>query len=123
MKTSVALSHWIPRILCILAILFVSMFALDSFAPGLTIWKQLGSFLIHLIPCYILIALLVIAWKREYLGGLLFVIIGVIFIPFVFIHNYHMNHSFWISLSIVLVINIPFVVVGLLFIRSHYLKK
>lgn len=84
MKKSINLFHWVPRILCILAILFISMFALDSFTPGLTIWQQLGAFFIHLIPSYILIALLIIAWKWEYFGGIIFIVIGLGFSPVIF---------------------------------------
>ncbi len=50
MKTIVKILYWAPRILCIMAILFISMFALDSFEPGLNIWQQIGAFLIPLIP-------------------------------------------------------------------------
>jgi hypothetical protein len=123
MKTSVAIYHWIPRILCILAILFISMFALDSFAPGLTIWQQISGFLIHLIPSFILLALLIVAWKWEFIGGLIIMLIGIIFIPFIYSHNYSMNHSVGISIGIVLMINIPFVLVGFLFLISHRMKK
>ena len=65
MKTSIRVFHWLPRIICILAILFVSLFAADAFAPGLTIWQQLGAFFIHLIPSFILLSLLIVAWKWE----------------------------------------------------------
>jgi hypothetical protein len=123
MKTSTKLLHWIPRILCILAILFISMFAFDAFDPKLTIWQQIGGFLMHLIPSYILIALLIIAWKWELIGGIIFVLIGLGFSPFIFSHNYHMNHSIWMSLFIILMINIPFALVGILFIISYYKKR
>ncbi len=123
MKKSVKIIYWTPRILCILAILFISMFALDSFSPELTIWQQLGAFFIHLIPSYVLIALLIIAWKWEYYGGIIFIVIGLGFSPVIFIHNYNMNHSVWMSLGIILAITIPFVVVGVLFIWSHKMKK
>ncbi len=115
--------HWLPRILCILAILFISMFALDSFEPGMPVWKQIGGFLIHLIPSYILILFLIVAWKWEQIGGMILIILALGLLPFVFNMNYTMNHSVWMSLGIVLVINIPFVVTGLLFLLSHYLKK
>lgn len=123
MPRSIHLFHWLPRIICILAILFVSMFAADAFAPGLTIWQQLGAFFMHLIPSFILIAILVIAWKWEYVGGIIFIIIGLAFSPVVFSINYRMNHSIWMSLSIILIITLPFVLVGVLFIISHRLKK
>ncbi len=123
MKKSIKVFHWLPRIICILAILFVSLFAADAFAPELTIWQQIGAFLIHLIPSFILVALLVVAWKWEYIGGIIFTIIGLGLSPFVFVHNYKMNHSVWMSLGIILAITIPFVIVGVLFIWSHKMKK
>jgi hypothetical protein len=99
------------------------MFALDSFSPDLTIGQQILGFLIHLIPSFILLALLIIAWKWEFIGGLIFTLIGLLFIPFIYSHNYSMNHSVQISIGIVLMINIPFVLVGILFIISHYMKR
>ena len=123
MKTSIRLIHWIPRVICILAILFVSMFALDAFAPELTIWQQLGAFLMHLVPSFILIALLIVAWKWELIGGVIFTVIGLVLSPIVFQHNYTMNQSIGMSLFIILMITFPFIVVGVLFIISHYMKK
>jgi hypothetical protein len=123
MKKNIKVFHWSPRIICILAILFVSLFAADAFAPGLTIWQQLGAFIIHLIPSFILLAFLIIAWKWEFIGGVIFTIIGLGLSPIIFVKNYKMNHSIWMSLVIILSITIPFVVVGILFIVSHRLKK
>jgi len=115
--------YWLPRVICILAILFVSLFALDAFEPGLTIWEQLGAFLIHLIPSFVLLALLIVAWKWEYIGGVIFVIIGLGLSPFIFIKNYNMNHSVWMSSLVILTITIPFAIVGALFIVSYFKKK
>ena len=123
MKKSIKVFHWLPRIICILAILFVSLFAADAFSPELTIWQQLGAFIMHLIPSFILIAFLIVAWKWEYIGGIIFIIIGLGLSPFVFVHNYKMNDSIWMSLGIILSITIPFVIVGVLFMVSHFLKK
>lgn len=123
MKKSLKVFHWLPRIICILAILFVSLFAADAFSPELTIWQQLGAFIMHLIPSFILIAFLIVAWKWEYIGGIIFIIIGLGLSPFVFVHNYKMNDSIWMSLGIILSITIPFVIVGVLFMVSHFLKK
>jgi hypothetical protein len=123
MKTSVRLFHWLPRLLCILAILFISLFAADAFAPELTIWQQLGAFFIHLIPSFILVVLLIVAWKWELIGGIIFTVIGLGLSPFVFMINYKRNYSIWMSISDILMITIPFVVVGILFIKSHNLKK
>ncbi len=123
MKSSLHIIHWAPRILCILAILFVSMFALDSFDPRFTLLQQLEAFAIHLIPTYILIIFLVVSWKWELIGGLMLIILALGFTPFIYIHNYQMNHSVWMSLSIILLINFPFVLTGGLFVLSDFLKK
>jgi cytochrome b561 len=123
MKTSTKVFHWLPRIICILAILFISLFALDAFAPELPFWQQIGAFLMHLIPSFILLGLLLIAWKWEYVGGIIFTLIGVLLSPIVFIHNYEMNGSILISLGIISAITIPFAVVGILFFISDYRKK
>jgi len=85
MKTTIRVFQWLPRAICILAILLISLLAADAFAPGLTIWQQLGGFLIHLIPSFILLAILIVAWKWEFIGGILivtfpFVVAGILFI-------------------------------------------
>ena len=123
MNTTIRLFHWIPRIICILAILFVSVFAADAFGPGRSIQEQLGDFIMHLIPSFILLAILFVAWKWELIGGILFLLIGLGLSPFIYWMNYDMNHSVWMSLGIILAITVPFIIVGILFIMSHYLKK
>ena len=123
LSSTIKIYHWLPRIICILAILFISLFALDSFQPDLSIWQQILEFLMHLVPSFILTALLIIAWKWELIGGIIFTVIGLGFSPVVFIHNYNMNHSIYISLGIIAAITLPFIVVGILFISSHFIKK
>ncbi len=123
MRGKIKILHWLPRILCMLAILFISLFALDAFEPGLTVGQQLLAFLIHLIPSFVLLGILLIAWKWEKIGGFIFILIGLIMSPLVFVHNYRMNESAWMSLSIISLITIPFIVVGVLFVFSNYQKK
>ena len=123
MKKSNRIVYWLPRVLCIIAIAFISLFALDSFSPDKTIWEQIIDFIIHLIPTYILIAFLVIAWKWEKIGGIILIIIGLGFSPVIFIHNYNMNQSVWFSLGVIMAITIPFVVIGILFILSYKMNK
>ena len=123
MKTSLKILHWSPRILCIMAILFVSLFALDSFDPRLSLLQQIGEFLIHLIPSFVLLACLIVAWKWELIGGIILASIGIGFSPFVYQLNYHRIHDVGACLVILLVITFPFIVVGVLFIMSHIMKK
>ena len=123
MNTNHKILHWAPRIMCIVAILFISLFALDTFGSNKTTWQQIVDFLMHLIPSFVLLALLLIAWKWELIGGIIYTLLGLGFSPVIFMHNYKMNDSFWMSLSVVFFINLPFVIVGILFILSHYKKR
>jgi len=123
MKSSIKIFYWLPRVTCIFAIIFISMFATDAFSSGLTIWQQIRGFLIHLIPSFILLAILILAWKWEYIGGILFTIVGLGLSPFIFMRNYNMNHSVVLSFEVILIITFPFVVIGILFIISHFMKK
>lgn len=112
--------HWVPRILTILAILFVSVFALDSFSPDLTPGQQILGFLIHLIPSFILTIVLVVAWKYKFTGGIIFVALGISLSMFLFLVNYGRNQDLWITLGIMASISLPFVISGMLFIVDHF---
>jgi len=115
--------HWTPRILCILAILFISLFAIDAFDNELSQWHQLRNFILHLIPSFTLIIFLALAWRKELLGGIILTLIGLILTPLLFRHNYGMNHSLWLSLIVILTISLPFFLTGILFIGSYFYKK
>ena len=118
------LHYWLPRIICILAILFVSMFALDSFEPGMPLGRQITGFLIHLVPSYILIALLIVAWNWEFIGGILYTVFGSCFAVWVFIMNYRRTHeNVGVAFLIAVMIAFPFILAGILFIMNHYRQK
>ena len=124
MKTSTIVLQWIPRILCILAILFISLFALDAFSPERTIWQNLAAFLIHLIPSFVFLAILIIAWKWEKAGGIILVIVGAVLSVFIFNLNYNQRHfTLWQSIRNVSMLCLPFVLAGILFIVSHSRKN
>lgn len=122
MKASVIALHWLPRIICVLGIFFISKYAIDSIESYLTIWQQILTLLFHLIPCVLLTVLLVIAWKWELAGGILFTIIGLALTPIIFKYNYNLNESIATSLGIVTMLTIPLVIIGNLFTLS-YLKR
>lgn len=124
MNTSLKIFQWLPRIICILAILFVSIFAADAFEPGKTISQQLTGFFIHLIPSFVLLAFLLVAWKRELIGGIIFTAIGVVMTPVIFWHNYTVNHfSVAQCIGIIMMITFPFIVTGVLFMVSYFMKQ
>jgi hypothetical protein len=70
---------WLPRILAILFIIFISMFALDIFEMGLTGWDVVVGLFMHLIPSFVCIAMLISAWRWQLPGGILFLLAGACF--------------------------------------------
>jgi hypothetical protein len=74
------LLFWTPRILCILFAGFVSLFALDVFGEGYGLWETILALLIHLVPTYIVLIVLAIAWRWEWVGAILFGVLGVWYI-------------------------------------------
>lgn len=72
--------YWAPRIPAIVFGLFVSLFAMDSFHDHDGIVRQLIT---HLIPVAIYAAVLVVAWRWEWVGALLLAALGVLYVAFV----------------------------------------
>ena len=71
---------WAPRVLCMAFILFVSLFALDVFGEGRGLWETLVALMMHLVPTYILIGMLAIAWRRGWFGALVSTALGLLFL-------------------------------------------
>jgi len=71
--------YYTPRVLAILFTILVSLLALDVFSEY-TGLELIGALLIHLFPTYILILVVLIAWKWEHIGGTIFIILGLLFI-------------------------------------------
>lgn len=116
--------HWIPRVICILAILFISLFALDAFSSANTFWQKSFDFLKHLIPSFVMLVILIIAWKWEKTGGIILTIAGLVLFILTFNLNY-IQRQFTLVQSIINVslICLPFILAGILFIISYIRKK
>ncbi len=61
-------------------IAFLSMFALDVFGEGFGFWRTLVALAIHLSPSFVLLGFLALAWRRDWLGALLFAAAGMSFV-------------------------------------------
>ncbi len=68
---------WMPRVLCVLFAIFISLFALDVFGAGYGFWETIVALLIHLVPTGIVLIALAIAWRWEWIGAILFAALGV----------------------------------------------
>lgn len=71
---------WAPRALSMAFIAFLSLFALDVFGEGYGFWKTVAALLIHLIPSFVLIVVLVLAWRWEWIGAVLFAAAGALYV-------------------------------------------
>jgi len=114
MKTTFLISnifYWLPRGLAICFILFLGLFALDAFSDTSPFWQQLIGFVIHLTPNFLLLGLLLLAWKKEVIGGLTFIILAIIFT--IWFDTYEMLPSF-------LLISLPVLGIGALFVMHGY---
>jgi uncharacterized membrane protein len=101
------LLFWSPRVLCIAFALFVSLFALDVFNEGLGWWKTILALSIHLIPTAFIVAVLVVSWRWEWVGGILFIAVGILYLT----RAWH--HPSWI-----VVMSGPLFLVGALFLLN-----
>lgn len=98
---------WSPRVLGILIAVFVSLFALDVFGEGYSTVETIVALAMHLIPTLVILIVLGIAWRWEWIGGFLFVALGVLYITL-----------FWepSNLPAYLVISGPLFLTGILFL-------
>jgi hypothetical protein len=102
--------YWTPRILGMLAILFMMLFSLDCFDGDGKLGANLLCLLMHNIPALIILGVLIVAWKWELIGGILFLaasLTGMIFFN-VFSGNWG-----------ALIVMTPFIITGILFILHH----
>jgi hypothetical protein len=72
--------HWTPRILCIVFALITGLFSFDVFGQETNFWKTLIAFIIHLIPTFIIIAILILSWKLPWIGGISFIAMGIAYL-------------------------------------------
>jgi uncharacterized membrane protein HdeD (DUF308 family) len=67
--------------------LFLALFSLDVFDEGLGFWGTVLGLFMHNIPVFVLIAVLAISWKREIVGGIVFILAGILYIYSAFSRN------------------------------------
>ena len=71
-KTSAPWLLWTPRVLGILAGLFLGLFATDAFSEGKPLAQALPDFLIHLVPGAVLFVVVALAWRWAWVGAAAF---------------------------------------------------
>ncbi len=69
--------YWTPRVTCLLYIGFISLFALDVFSGEYNLAQTLVALTMHLIPSILILLALVIAWRWELAGSIVFDVLAV----------------------------------------------
>jgi glucose-6-phosphate-specific signal transduction histidine kinase len=105
-------------------IAFISMFALDVFGQGFGFWDTLAALVIHLLPTFVLILTLILAWRWEWVGAVLFGSAGALYTLTVLPKS---NLSSEVKLIWCMSIAVPaFIIAGLFFfnwLRHDELRK
>lgn len=105
---------WTPRVLAIVLILFLGLFALDVFEEERSIGEILVALFMHLVPNFILLAALLVAWRWKRFGGLLF--LGLAVFSVVFFRNTS-------TIVTYLITTLPASIIGLLFLLDGFTER
>lgn len=113
--------YWTPRVLSILLIVFLAIFSLDVFDGDYGFWGIVLGLLIHNIPSFILLGILIISWKYEIVGGVAFILAGISFLVFTLVRETVEPWYMLLALSLILVV--PAFLIGILFLVGWFKKK
>jgi hypothetical protein len=112
--------YWAPRVASILFIIFLSLFSLDVISPELSLSQIFLGLLIHNIPVFVLIIVLIISWKYEIVGGIAYIAAGLLYIGMTFIQA---EIPWYIALSWSMTIALPAIIIGVLFMINWHKKR
>jgi hypothetical protein len=104
--------YWAPRISSILFILFLALFSLDVISSEYSLGEILIGLFMHNIPALALLLVLLISWKYEIVGGIVFILAGLLYIFLVAAREIGS-----------MIIAGPALVIGVLFMINWFQKK
>ncbi|MFH1182589.1 MAG: hypothetical protein V1702_06530 [Candidatus Woesearchaeota archaeon] len=104
--------EWIARGIGIIYAIFLTALALNEFGSG-SFLQQIGSFLLHMIPAFIVLAFLLVSWQWNLAGGICFIALGLFYIAVMF-------DSGWVNC---LVMSVPPIAAGIIFIVAARISR
>ncbi len=113
-KSTRAILFWTPRILTIVFAAFISLFALDVFGGGLGFWRTLLALIIHLVPTFLIIIFLVLAWRWEWIGAVVYIALGILYIIVAYGRFPVITY---------VIISGPLFLIGILFLLNWFFRK
>ncbi|MDD5527608.1 MAG: hypothetical protein PHO56_01360 [Patescibacteria group bacterium] len=115
-------AYWTPRILSLIFVGFLLLMSLDVFESKLSFWQTMLALLMHNIPALILLVVALISWKHEIVGGVVFILAGILYIAMILISAIA-NQFAWYMLSWSLTVAGPAFLIGILFIANWKKKR
>ncbi|MCK9331383.1 MAG: hypothetical protein M0Q94_16040 [Candidatus Cloacimonetes bacterium] len=103
----------LPRILSLCFVLFLSLFSLDVFSEY-SGWDVIIPLIIHLLPSFVLLLAVLIAWKYDLVGAIAFICFSIAYIWLVGLDR---PLSWYASISL------PSLIVGLCFLLCWVKKR
>ncbi len=110
--------YWAPRILSIIFIFFLALMSLDVISSGLSFWQIVVGLFMHNIPALALLIVLLISWKYEIVGGIAFILAGLLYIVLLLRNPFE-----WYMLSWAIQIAGIAFLIGILFLMNWSKKR
>jgi len=109
LRPTLQLLYWSPRVLTIVFIAFTCLFAVDVFSESRGFWETALALLIHLIPQLIVICLLIVLWRREWILGVIYLLLSVVYV---------INVWGRFGIDVYFLIGGPLAIIGVLFLLN-----
>lgn len=111
-----------PKIAGLFFTAFLALFSLDVISPEYSVGQIIIGLLMHNIPVFVLLVALLVAWRHEIIGAVVFALAGVLYVSFIFYSA--INHQFaWYLISWSIFIAGPAFVVSFLYYYCWKIKK
>ncbi len=88
--------YWLPRILSLAFVLFLSLFSFDVFS-AVSGWAVLLALFLHLLPVLVLLALIIIFWKHGLAGAITFFAAAFLYI---LVAGFYRPLSWYLAISL-----------------------
>ena len=112
------LLRWTPRVLSILFIAFIALFALDVFDAGYSFWETIVGLFMHLLPNLALLAVVILAWRWPWVGAIGFLgFAGWYLVTFGMTNNWSFDWSVYALLA-----GIP-ALIGVLYLADWFVRR
>ena len=111
--------YWTPRILSIILILLLAMLSFDVITEDATMWEIILGLFMHNIPTLILLTALILAWKHEMIGTIMFTFAGLFYIGILMYNQVELTTA----LEMAATLSGPAFLIAILFFINWYKKK